>query len=58
MMQTKRTLFIVGFAVAAVCLLPLTCLWALVAGLGGDRYPLFIMRGKTTTEPLDTDKRK
>lgn len=50
--MTKKIWFIT-FAVLAIVLLPVTCLWALCAYLAGDKEPLFTLRGKTVDDPID-----
>ena len=46
-------LYILGFSLLAVILLPVTCLWACFAYLAGDKEPLFTLRGKNVDEPID-----
>lgn len=50
--MTSRQLYILGFSLLAVLLLPVTCLWALCAYLAGDKEPLFTLRGKVD-DPID-----
>ena len=50
--MSKKIWFII-FAVLAVILLPITCLWAFFAYLAGDTEPLFTLRGKNVDEPID-----
>jgi hypothetical protein len=52
--MTSRQLYILGFSLLAVLLLPVTCLWAFFAYLAGDREPLFTLRGKNVDEGVDT----
>ena len=51
--MTSNKLYILGFSLLAVLLLPVTCLWALCAYLAGDREPLFTLRGKNVDDPID-----
>jgi hypothetical protein len=50
--MTSRQLYILGFSLLAVILLPVTCIWALCAYLAGDKEPLFTLRGKVV-DPID-----
>jgi len=50
--MSKKIWFII-FAVLAVILLPITCLWAFFAYLAGDTEPLFTLRGKNVEDPID-----
>jgi hypothetical protein len=52
--MTSRQLYILGFSLLAIVLLPVTCLWALCAYLAGDKEPLFTLRGKNVDEGVDT----
>jgi hypothetical protein len=51
--MTANKLYIVGFGVLAIVLLPVTCLWAFFAYLAGDKEPLFTLRGKNVNDPID-----
>lgn len=51
--MTSTKLFIIGFSLLAVILLPVTCLWAFFAYLAGDREPLFTLGGKNVVDPID-----
>ena len=52
--MTANKLYILGFSLLAVILLPVTGLWALCAYLAGDKEPLFTLRGKNVDDPIDT----
>jgi len=51
--MTSRQLYILGFSLLALILLPVTGLWALFAYLAGDREPLFALRGENVDDPID-----
>ena len=50
--MSKKIIWFI-FAVLAVILLPVTCLWAFFAYLAGDTEPLFTLRGKNVEDPID-----
>ena len=52
--MTANKLYVLGFGLLALILLPVTCLWAFFAYLAGDKEPLFTLRGKNVDEPIDT----
>ena len=52
--MTANKLYIVIFGLLALLLLPVTGLWALFAYLAGDKYPLYVLRGKNVDEGVDT----
>ena len=55
-MPSKTLILALGLGLAAVILLPLTSLWAFFAYLGGNKYPLFALRGKNIEDSLDGDE--
>jgi len=50
--MSKKIIWFI-FAVLAIVLLPVTCLWAFFAYLAGDTEPLFTLRGKNVEDPID-----
>jgi len=55
-MPSKTLILALGLGLAAVILLPLTSLWAFFAYLGGNKYPLFALRGKNIEDALDGEE--
>ena len=57
MAMTKNLCFALVFGSLALLLLPVTSLWALFAGLAGNRAPLFALRGKEIEDALDESEK-
>jgi len=55
--MTKNFCFALAFGALALLLLPVTSLWALLAGLAGNRAPLFALRGKEIKDVLDESEK-
>jgi len=55
--MTKNLCFALAFGALALLLLPVTSLWALFAGLAGNRFPLFALRGKEIEDALDESEK-